>query len=99
MTKIALVYLRSALRGYDARVVNTVHDEIVVAVIAEQAEAGNQIVAHGTGRAGERCGLGLCDFRERASECPDACGRRPGASLGVGHDDTRHPTDPRLSGT
>jgi DNA polymerase I len=38
MTKIALVFLREKLRGYDARVVNTVHDEIVVEVCEEQAE-------------------------------------------------------------
>jgi DNA polymerase-1 len=54
MTKIALVYLRSALRGYNARVVNTVHDEIVVEVIAEQAEEVKKIVEHEMIRAGEQ---------------------------------------------
>jgi DNA polymerase I len=54
MTKIALVYLRGALRGYQARVVNTVHDEIVVEVIAEQAEDVKRIVEHEMIRAGEQ---------------------------------------------
>ncbi|MGI8589298.1 MAG: DNA polymerase [Chloroflexia bacterium] len=54
MTKIALVYLRDALQGYDARVVNTVHDEIVVEVIAEQAEEVKQIVEREMVRAGEQ---------------------------------------------
>jgi DNA polymerase-1 len=54
MTKIALVYLRTALRGYNARVVNTVHDEIVVEVIAEQAEDVKRIVEHEMIRAGEQ---------------------------------------------
>jgi DNA polymerase family A/LAGLIDADG-like domain len=38
MTKIALVFLREKLRHYDARLVNTVHDEIVVEVREDQAE-------------------------------------------------------------
>ena len=54
MTKIALVYLRSALQGFDARVVNTVHDEIVVEVRADQAEAVKEIVEHEMVRAGEQ---------------------------------------------
>lgn len=54
MTKIALVYLRTALQGYDARVVNTVHDEIVVEVIADQAEEVKKIVEHEMVRAGEQ---------------------------------------------
>lgn len=39
MTKMALVFLRESLKQYDARVVNTVHDEIVVEVREDQAEA------------------------------------------------------------
>ena len=54
MTKIALVYLRTALQGFDARVVNTVHDEIVVEVRADQAEAVKEIVEHEMVRAGEQ---------------------------------------------
>jgi DNA polymerase I-like protein with 3'-5' exonuclease and polymerase domains len=54
MTKIALVYLRTALKGYDARVVNTVHDEIVVEVRADQAEEVKAIVEHEMVRAGEQ---------------------------------------------
>ncbi len=54
MTKIALVYLRQALQGYDARLVNTVHDEIVVEVVAEQAEDVKAIVEHEMIRAGEQ---------------------------------------------
>ncbi|HUS16352.1 MAG TPA: DNA polymerase, partial [Chloroflexia bacterium] len=54
MTKIALVYLRTALQGYDARVVNTVHDEIVVEVRADQAEEVKDIVEHEMVRAGEQ---------------------------------------------
>ncbi len=54
MTKIALVYLRTALQGFDARVVNTVHDEIVVEVRTDQAEAVKEIVEHEMVRAGEQ---------------------------------------------
>ncbi|MDQ2806165.1 MAG: DNA polymerase [Chloroflexota bacterium] len=54
MTKIALVFLRTALQGFDARVVNTVHDEIVVEVRADQAEAVKEIVEHEMVRAGEQ---------------------------------------------
>jgi DNA polymerase-1 len=53
MTKIALIYLRNALRGYDARTVNTVHDEIVVEVREDQAEEVKQIVEDAMVRAGE----------------------------------------------
>ena len=54
MTKIALVYLREALQPYDARVVNTVHDEIVVEVRAEQAEDVKHVVEREMIRAGEQ---------------------------------------------
>jgi DNA polymerase-1 len=53
MTKIALIYLRNALKGYDARTVNTVHDEIVVEVREDQAEEVKQIVEDAMVRAGE----------------------------------------------
>ncbi|MFL5309201.1 MAG: DNA polymerase [Myxococcales bacterium] len=54
MTKIALIYLREALQPYDARTVNTVHDEIVVEVRADQAEEVKQIVEHEMVRAGQQ---------------------------------------------
>jgi DNA polymerase-1 len=38
MTKYALVFIHEKLESYDARLVNTVHDEIVVEARAEQAE-------------------------------------------------------------
>ncbi|MDQ5824550.1 MAG: DNA polymerase, partial [Chloroflexota bacterium] len=44
MTKLALVYLRNALRDWDARTVNTVHDEIVVEARADIAEEVQHIV-------------------------------------------------------
>jgi len=53
MTKIALIYLRTALKGYDARTVNTVHDEIVVEVREDQAEEVKHIVEDAMVRAGE----------------------------------------------
>ena len=37
MTKLALINLRAALQGWDARTVNTVHDEIVVEARIDQA--------------------------------------------------------------
>lgn len=53
MTKLALIYLRNALKGWDARTVNTVHDEIVVEVRADQAEEVKHIVEACMVRAGE----------------------------------------------
>ena len=53
MTKMALVFLRTALQGYDARIVNTVHDEIVVEVREDQAEIVCEIVEREMRRAGE----------------------------------------------
>ncbi len=38
ITKIALIFLKESLVRYDARLVNTVHDEIVVEVREDQAE-------------------------------------------------------------
>lgn len=46
MTKMALVFLREKLQGFDARVVNTVHDEIVVEVREDQAEEVCKLVEH-----------------------------------------------------
>jgi DNA polymerase I-like protein with 3'-5' exonuclease and polymerase domains len=54
MTKLALVGLHEALQGYDARVVNTVHDEIVVEARDEQAEAVCKIVEHEMVKAGAK---------------------------------------------
>jgi len=53
MTKLALIYLRSALKDWDARTVNTVHDEIVVEVRADQAEEVQHIVEDAMLRAGQ----------------------------------------------
>ncbi len=44
MTKLALINLRAALRRWDARTVNTVHDEIVVEAREDQAEEVKHIV-------------------------------------------------------
>ncbi len=52
MTKLALIGLNEALQGYDARVVNTVHDEIVVEAREDQAEAVCKIVEHEMVKAG-----------------------------------------------
>ena len=54
MTKLALIGLHEALQDYDARVVNTVHDEIVVEARADQAEAVCEIVEHEMVKAGEQ---------------------------------------------
>jgi len=53
MTKMALVFLRERLQGYDARIVNTVHDEIVVEVREDQAEEVCQLVEKEMIRAGQ----------------------------------------------
>jgi hypothetical protein len=53
MTKLALINLRAALNGWDARTVNTVHDEIVVEVREDQAEEVKHIVEHAMVSAGE----------------------------------------------
>ncbi|HUP26947.1 MAG TPA: DNA polymerase [Chloroflexia bacterium] len=44
MTKLALIYIRDALKGWDARTVNTVHDEIVVEARIDVAEDVKHIV-------------------------------------------------------
>lgn len=46
MTKMALVFLREKLKDFDARVVNTVHDEIIVEVREDQAEEVCKLVEH-----------------------------------------------------
>ncbi len=46
MTKMALVFLRENLKRFDARLVNTVHDEIVVEVREDQAEEVCKLVEH-----------------------------------------------------
>lgn len=53
MTKLALIYLRDALKHWDARTVNTVHDEIVVEAREDQAEEVKNIVEREMVRAGE----------------------------------------------
>lgn len=53
MTKLALINIRTALNGWDARTVNTVHDEIVVEVREDQAEEVKHIVEREMVRAGE----------------------------------------------
>jgi len=52
MTKLALIYIRDALKDWDARTVNTVHDEIVVEARVDQAEEVMHIVEHEMVRAG-----------------------------------------------
>ena len=52
MTKLALIYIRDALKGWDARTVNTVHDEIVVEARVDQAEEVKHIVEREMVRAG-----------------------------------------------
>jgi DNA polymerase I len=46
MTKMALVFLREKLKNFDARVVNTVHDEIIVEVREDQSEEVCKMVEH-----------------------------------------------------
>lgn len=53
MTKMALVFLHEKLRNYDARLVNTVHDEIVVEVREDQAEEVCHLVEAEMIRAGQ----------------------------------------------
>jgi hypothetical protein len=53
MTKLALINLRAALKPWDARTVNTVHDEIVVEVREDQAEEVKHIVEREMVAAGE----------------------------------------------
>ena len=52
MTKLALRFIYDQLNGYNARIVNTVHDEIVVEVAADQADEVTRIVADEMRRAG-----------------------------------------------
>jgi DNA polymerase-1 len=52
MTKLALRYIFDKIQNYDARIVNTVHDEIVVEVVSEQADAVTRIVADEMRKAG-----------------------------------------------
>jgi DNA polymerase-1 len=51
--KYALVLIHQALRGYDARLINTVHDEVEVEVREDQAEEVTGIVSREMRRAGE----------------------------------------------
>ncbi len=53
MTKTALIFLKRALKGFDARVVNTVHDEIVVEAREDQAEVVCNLVERAMIEAGE----------------------------------------------
>lgn len=53
MTKLALIYIHKALEGYDARLINTVHDEIVVEAREDQAPEVLQIVESNMVKAGE----------------------------------------------
>jgi len=54
MTKYALVALRDSLRDYPARIVNTVHDEIIVEAREDVAEIVCQIVEQEMIRAGQK---------------------------------------------
>jgi DNA polymerase-1 len=53
MTKLALIYLRNTLKSWDARTVNTVHDEIVVEAREDQAEEVKHLVEDAMVRAGQ----------------------------------------------
>lgn len=61
VTKLALIFLKERLsetdvdskRKYEARVVNTIHDEVVVEVVAAQAEQVRELVQDEMERAGE----------------------------------------------
>jgi len=53
MTKYALFFIYEAIKGFDARLVNTVHDEIVVEARADQAEEVKKIVEKEMIRAAE----------------------------------------------
>lgn len=53
MTKYALVFIYEKLQEYDARLVNTVHDEIVVEARADQAEKVLKMVEEEMVRAGK----------------------------------------------
>jgi DNA polymerase I len=50
--KKAILYLSGSLKGYDAAVVNIVHDEIVIEVTEDQAEAVRDIMRRDMIRAG-----------------------------------------------
>jgi len=54
MTKFALCGIHAALEGYDARIVNTVHDEIVVEAREDVADEVMGIVQSEMVRAGQR---------------------------------------------
>jgi DNA polymerase-1 len=54
MTKFALIGINEALRDYEARIVNTVHDEIVVEAREDQAEVVCGIVEREMVKAGEQ---------------------------------------------
>jgi len=50
--KKAILYLSESLKGYDATIVNLIHDEIVIEVLDDQAEAVRGIVKRDMVRAG-----------------------------------------------
>jgi len=54
MTKLALIGINEALQDYEARIVNTVHDEIVVEAREDQAEVVCGIVEREMVKAGEQ---------------------------------------------
>ena len=51
--KLALVYIDKALENYDAKLVHTIHDEVVVEVIDNQKEIVKQVAQKEMIRAGE----------------------------------------------
>jgi DNA polymerase-1 len=53
MIKLALVELHRQLQSYDARIINCVHDEIVVEASEGQAEAVREVVEQAMVKAGE----------------------------------------------
>ena len=50
--KLALVYVDKAIKGYDARIVHTIHDEILIEVATRQANEIKDIVYQEMIRAG-----------------------------------------------
>ena len=51
--KLALIYVDKAIKGYDARIVHTIHDEILVEVEESQAEKAAKIVQQSMVEAGQ----------------------------------------------
>jgi len=53
IAKLALVYVRDELEGFDARLINSIHDEFVIECAEEQAEEVSEKTQAAMVRAGE----------------------------------------------